>query len=286
MQVSTLPTAKTTCSTFVPHLPLLAVPPQLDIVTCDAFLAACRCFLATRPRPQALRLDFAQTRDVDSCGIGALQQIVSLAREFDLPVVAWSVRPNVARRLIAAHLDREISMDARTRALDYPDRFLSAPHPERRPLHPSATSPFKRAIDILGALVGLSFTALLFLPIAIAIQLDNPGPVLFSQVRRGLLGRQVRIWKFRSMVVDAEARKGEVTNQIDGAFFKNDRDPRITRVGQFLRRTSLDELPQIWNVLRGDMSLVGPRPITWSELDRYGPHADAYLSLKPGVTGL
>ena len=154
-----------------------------------------------------------------------------------------------------------------------------------RELHPSLTSKTKRLIDILGAIIGLLITAVVFVPVAIATQLDNPGPIFYSQIRCGLNGRKFRIWKFRSMVVEAEKLKHLVKNQAKGNIFKNDRDPRITRVGHFLRRTSLDELPQFWNVLLGDMSLVGTRPPTVDEVEKYEIHHWERLQVKPGITG-
>jgi lipopolysaccharide/colanic/teichoic acid biosynthesis glycosyltransferase len=151
--------------------------------------------------------------------------------------------------------------------------------------HPSVYSRVKRLIDILGALIGLGITATLFIPIAIAIKLDSPGPILFSQIRCGWLGRHFRVWKFRSMVANAEELKAQVENQIKGPLFKNKTDPRITRVGRFLRRTSLDELPQFWNVLRGEMSLVGTRPPTLDEVEQYTLPMWQRLDVKPGMTG-
>ncbi|MBD0345904.1 MAG: sugar transferase [Coleofasciculus sp. Co-bin14] len=152
-------------------------------------------------------------------------------------------------------------------------------------LHYSARSKRKRIIDIIGALVGLVVTALLGIGIAIAIQLDNPGPILYSQIRCGVKGKPFRIWKFRSMVVEADQLKHLVSNQAKGHIFKNQDDPRVTRVGQFLRRTSLDELPQFWNVLKGDMSLVGTRPPTVEEVMKYEDHHWKRLNIKPGMTG-
>lgn len=151
--------------------------------------------------------------------------------------------------------------------------------------HPSATSWGKRSIDIVGALVGLILTALIAIPIMAAIYLDNPGPIFYSQVRCGLRGKPFRIWKFRSMIVNADRLKHTITNQAKGHIFKNDNDPRITKVGRFLRRTSLDELPQFWNVLQGDMSLVGTRPPTPDEVKRYTSHHWQRLEVKPGITG-
>jgi lipopolysaccharide/colanic/teichoic acid biosynthesis glycosyltransferase len=152
-------------------------------------------------------------------------------------------------------------------------------------VHPSISSKTKRCLDILGAIAGLLITALVLIPIAIAIQLDNPGPILYSQTRCGYRGRPFRMWKFRSMVVYADQLKDQIENQAKGHIFKNENDPRITRVGRFLRRTSLDELPQFWNVLLGHMSLVGTRPPTLDEVQHYSNHHWARLNVKPGMTG-
>lgn len=152
-------------------------------------------------------------------------------------------------------------------------------------VHPSVLSKTKRLLDIIGALVGLFFTALITIPIAIAMQLDNPGPIFYSQIRCGLNGKPFRIWKFRSMIVGADHKKHLVKNQAQGHIFKNENDPRVTRVGRFLRRTSLDEFPQFWNVLMGDMSLVGTRPPTPDEVALYEQHHYQRLSVKPGITG-
>ena len=148
-----------------------------------------------------------------------------------------------------------------------------------------ARSAAKRLLDITGALVGLSITGLAVVPIAIAIRLDSPGPIFFSQVRYGYRGRPFKIWKFRSMVPDADARKHTVKNEASGLIFKNEADPRITRVGRFLRRTSLDELPQFLNVLTGEMSLVGTRPPVLSEVAHYNAYHWRRLAVKPGMTG-
>jgi lipopolysaccharide/colanic/teichoic acid biosynthesis glycosyltransferase len=152
-------------------------------------------------------------------------------------------------------------------------------------VHISVGNPVKRLIDIVGALVGLAITAIIAIPIAIVIQFDNPGPILYSQVRCGVRGRPFRIWKFRSMVIGADQLQHLVNNQAKGNIFKNKNDPRVTRIGRFLRRTSLDEFPQFWNVLMGDMSLVGTRPPTVNEVIRYKKHHWERLNVKPGMTG-
>ncbi|MBD1841927.1 sugar transferase [Cyanobacteria bacterium FACHB-63] len=151
--------------------------------------------------------------------------------------------------------------------------------------HISTSSRIKRTIDVLGALVGLLITGFVLLPIAIAIQVDNPGRIFYSQIRCGVGGRPFRIWKFRSMVANADHLQHLVQNEAIGNIFKSKDDPRITRVGRFLRRTSLDELPQFWNVLRGEMSLVGTRPPTSDEVKRYELHHWKRLAVKPGITG-
>ncbi|GGA34437.1 sugar transferase [Okeania sp. KiyG1] len=158
-------------------------------------------------------------------------------------------------------------------------------NPYRQTTHPSVTSKTKRLIDILGALVGLAITGIALIPIAIFIQLDNPGPLFFTQVRCGFLGKTFRMRKFRSMIVGAEKFKHLVKNEAQGNMFKNECDPRITNIGCFLRRSSLDELPQFWNVLKGEMSLVGTRPPTIDEVELYQTHHLRRLEVKPGITG-
>ncbi len=153
------------------------------------------------------------------------------------------------------------------------------------PRHSSTASITKRLIDILGAIIGLMITAVVAIPVAIATQFDNPGPIFYSQIRCGLNGKPFRMWKFRSMIVGADKLKHLVKNEAKGHIFKSTHDPRITRVGKFLRRTSLDEFPQFWNVLIGDMSLVGTRPPTPDEVTHYQAHHWQRLRVKPGITG-
>lgn len=151
--------------------------------------------------------------------------------------------------------------------------------------HASTYSIFKRCLDIVGSLIGLLILALVYVPIAIAIKWDSPGPVFYSQERYGLQGRTFRVRKFRSMVMNADELKTQVTNEASGLIFKNEQDPRVTRVGRFLRSTSLDELPQFWNVLMNEMSLVGTRPPTADEVAQYNERHWQRLNVKPGLTG-
>ncbi|NET01314.1 MAG: sugar transferase [Sphaerospermopsis sp. SIO1G2] len=152
-------------------------------------------------------------------------------------------------------------------------------------IHPSTTNNLKRLIDILGSIVGLFITLIVLVPIAVATLIIDPGPIFYSQIRCGLNGRNFRIWKFRSMVVNADKIKHQVDNQAKGHIFKSTHDPRITSLGRFLRRSSLDELPQFWNVLMGDMSIVGTRPPTTDEVAKYESHHWERLQVKPGITG-
>ena len=147
---------------------------------------------------------------------------------------------------------------------------------------------YKRLLDIIGGLVGTFLFLAIYPFVALAIKLDSPGPVLFRQKRMGQHGRVFNLIKFRTMYTDAEARKAALIskNQMSGAMFKLKNDPRITSVGRFLRKTSLDEFPQFINVLRGQMSLVGTRPPTLDEVEKYKPEHLRRISAKPGITGL
>lgn len=151
--------------------------------------------------------------------------------------------------------------------------------------HPSVTSPIKRFIDVAGALVGLGLTLTVLPWVALAIYLEDGGPVLFRQNRVGLHGWQFPIWKFRTMVPDADRLKLSVVSD-SALFFNAKEDSRITRVGRILRKTMLDEFPQFWNVLLGQMSLVGTRPPTLDEVRHYATPHWQRLAVKPGLTGL
>jgi len=146
----------------------------------------------------------------------------------------------------------------------------------------------RRSVELLLATALLVILSPVLVAIAIAIKLDSPGPVLFRQLRCGLHGRPFTFLKSRSMRVDAEALKKDLApyNEMDGPAFKMTNDPRVTPLGGFLRRTSLDELPQLWNIIRGDMSIVGPRPAVLEEVRQYEPWQRRRLSMKPGLTCL
>ena len=144
----------------------------------------------------------------------------------------------------------------------------------------------KRVVDVLASGMALIVFAPLMMAIALAIKITSPGPVFFSQDRVGMNQRRFKLYKFRSMVIDAEKRKAEIAhlNELDGPAFKINNDPRITRIGRFIRKTSIDELPQLINVIRGEMSLVGPRPPLPDEVRKYQWLFRRRLSVKPGIT--
>jgi lipopolysaccharide/colanic/teichoic acid biosynthesis glycosyltransferase len=147
----------------------------------------------------------------------------------------------------------------------------------------------KRVIDFSGAGIGLIILSPLLLGVMAIIKLSSPGPIFYSQIRVGYRGKGFRMWKFRSMYIDADARKAALEAQNEmagGVLFKMKNDPRITPIGRIIRRLSIDELPQLFNVVRGDMSLVGPRPALESEVAQYPVLARARLEAIPGLTGL
>lgn len=157
-------------------------------------------------------------------------------------------------------------------------------------LSPHLTNPLeliiKRVFDIVSAMAVLILFAPVMLILGVIIKLDSQGPVIFSQLRMGKDGREFKMRKLRTMVVNAEEIKHQLTNEVDGPMFKVSRDPRVTRIGRFLRKWSIDELPQIVNVLRGEMSLVGPRPLADAEMRKNEHWRTTRLSVKPGLTGL
>ena len=146
----------------------------------------------------------------------------------------------------------------------------------------------KRTIDILGALIGLVLLSPIFLIVAIAIKLDSKAPIIFGNTRKGLHGKDIKVYKFRNMYENSQEIFNNFTKVQKEEFYKNfklENDPRVTKIGDFLRRTSIDELPQLINILNGSMSIVGPRPIVQKEIDLYGDYANKLFSVVPGLTG-
>ena len=267
---------------FLQDTAIIQIPARLSILEAVAFQTTCQDLTQKDIPPQKIIIDFQNTIFMDSSGLGALVSSLKISQNKGIAFILSNVNSKVMAVLSLTELDQVFEIETSKDIQATPPRQLEEQLPTT---HPSIRSWMKRLIDIVGSLVGLVITAFLSIPIAIAIIRDNPGPIFFQQTRCGWMGKRFQIWKFRSMYVDAEARKSQVKNQVEGAFFKNDNDPRITKVGRFLRRTSLDELPQFWNVLKGEMSLVGTRPPTPDEVERYKVPEWQRLDVKPGMTG-
>lgn len=271
---------------------IMQIPSRFSVFEAVSLKQTCQELTQRDTHPREIIIDFQQTTFMDSSGLGALISSWKTTQEKGIIMLLRNVTPQVLSVLNLTGLDAVFPIESSSETLTIAtDQILDPPSispskKEQLPTtHPSVGSWTKRFIDIVGASLGLVITVILLIPIAIAIQIDDPGPVFFGQIRCGWMGKQFKIWKFRSMCIDAEAKKSQVKNQVQGAFFKNENDPRITQVGRFIRRTSIDELPQFWNVLKGDMSLVGTRPPTPDEVERYEVPEWQRLDVKPGMTG-
>ncbi|CDN12411.1 MAG: sugar transferase [Richelia sp.] len=267
---------------FLQDTVIIKVPSRLSVLEAVAFKQTCQDLTQKEVPPKKIIVDFRDTIFMDSSGLGALVSNFKITQDKGIAFSLNNVNSKVMAVLNLTELDRVFEIQTVSDIRTTPSRHLEEQLPTT---HPSIRSWMKRFIDIVGSMVGLVITSILFIPITFAITIDNPGPIFFQQTRCGWMGKRFKIWKFRSMCVDAEAKKSEVENQAQGAFFKNDNDPRITKVGRFLRRTSLDELPQFLNVLKGEMSLVGTRPPTPDEVEKYEVPEWQRLDVKPGMTG-
>ncbi|HZG41305.1 MAG TPA: anti-sigma factor antagonist [Nodosilinea sp.] len=260
------------------------VPATLTVVEAVEFEQQVKRHCLSQSVPETIIIDLSKTEFIDSSGLGALVICYRTCKAKGVAMVLRGVQEQVRMVLALTDLEQLFTFESVPGEPEAP-----ATKPEMRfvglTAHPSVTSRGKRLIDILGAIVGLVITVVLAVPIVLAIKLEDGGPIFFKQVRCSWMGKRFKIWKFRSMVTDAEALKAQVENELEGPLFKNENDPRITKVGRFLRRTSLDELPQFWNVLQGDMSLVGTRPPTPDEIEQYKVPEWQRLDVKPGMTG-
>ncbi|MFB2934649.1 anti-sigma factor antagonist [Aerosakkonemataceae cyanobacterium BLCC-F154] len=263
---------------------LIQVPPRLTVLEAVEFRKTCHELCQAETPPSKIIFDFSHTTFMDSSGLGALVSNFKITKEQGIELVLRDVRPQVMAVLSLTGLNEVLPIEQSAIA-QQPAKSTNQNEIVPPPTHPSIYSWIKRSLDVVGAIVGLGITAILFIPIAIAIKLDSQGPILFGQIRCGWMGKKFRMWKFRSMCVNAEQMKSQVQNQLAGPLFKNDNDPRITKVGRFLRKTSLDEIPQFWNVLIGEMSLVGTRPPTPDEVEKYDVPEWQRLDVKPGMTG-
>ncbi len=324
-------------------------PEKLEFSTAREFVGDFQTICNSEDRYKKIVIDMSHTTFMDGAGLGALTSCLKLATLNETELVLWSVSEAVRSLMVISSLKNIFVIEPTTNTFRFSGEiqrnrvrnitpfgfflfrtqkllkripilnifypilkfcFPSVDIDPGIPFHPSVRDPIKRLIDIVGALIGLSFTSILFIPIAIAIILESKGGVLFGQIRCGLLSKPFRIWKFRSMIKNAEQLKMKVANQVNASsqsgntqgnnsandkFFKNADDPRVTKIGKFLRKTSLDEFPQFWNVLIGDMSLVGTRPPTFNEINSYELEVEYQderytewnrLDVRPGITGL
>lgn len=263
---------------------LMQLPVRLAGPEAVIFKESCQNLLRDSAVPKKLIFDFSQTTFIDSSGVGALVSNHKTTRSKEVEMVLRGVRPQVMAVLEMTALDKVLTFEVQEGvpvAITKADKQLPT-------THPSVQSSVKRILDVVGSIVGLGITGVAIIPIAIAIKSTSPGPIFFGQTRLGWMGKQFTIWKFRSMYIDAEERLKELlaeNQQEDLKTFKMKNDPRITPVGKFLRKSSLDELPQFWNVLKGEMSLVGTRPPTPNEVDIYEVPEWQRLDVKPGMTG-
>ncbi|PYF99674.1 exopolysaccharide biosynthesis polyprenyl glycosylphosphotransferase [Georgenia satyanarayanai] len=221
--------------------------------------------------------DLVRTLDIDAVVVsgGAMEAA-------DLRRLGWQLAPLSAELLVLPAIAEVVPRRLRLESLGGTPLLGVALTPPRPSLWSKAV--FDR---VLGGLLLLA-ALLIVVPAAVAVRLTSPGPAFFAQTRVGLNGRPFTMYKLRSMYTDAEARLAELSdrNEGNGMLFKVREDPRVTRVGRVLRRLSIDELPQLWNVVRGDMSLVGPRPALQSEVDRFTGDVHQRMRVKPGLTGL
>ncbi len=223
-------------------------------------------------------INIVESRDVDAVifGEGAFPSSRGFRR------MAWALESHGAQMIVAPALTDIAAQRIQVRPVAGMPLVTVEP-----PSTQKAGRWMKRAFDVVGAALVLLLTSPILLATAIAIKLDDGGPILFSQTRVGRYGEHFQMLKFRSMVTNAEEILKTLQNQgPNSVMFKMEKDPRITKIGNFIRRFSIDELPQLWNVLRGDMSLIGPRPALPREVAQYAPHVNRRLEVRPGLTGL
>lgn len=224
---------------------------------------------------------------IDFCKGASLDEVVIAVSEVRKEQILLEMEA-LAEMGITIHYQIQVPElnGARQKVLSQFGRFYTVTYANR--VAPIGQILLKRLMDICGAVLGCIILLLLTFILGPLIKLESPGPVFFSQKRVGRNGRIFTMYKFRSMYTDAEERKEELMklNEMSGLMFKMDNDPRITRIGRFMRKTSLDEFPQFINILKGDMSLVGTRPPTLDEFAQYSPYHKKRLSFRPGLTGM
>jgi exopolysaccharide biosynthesis polyprenyl glycosylphosphotransferase len=228
--------------------------------------------------------------------LGSVDELAQVLERHVIDMVVISAAPDRMKdleRVVAVCDEQGVPVKLALDLLPARDAHLEVEELEGIPLLSLASGPqdvipllAKRAFDITLSVLGFVLLSPILAIVAVAVRVDSPGPVLFRQRRIGLNGREFTLYKFRSMRVGAEDELHALRehNEADGPVFKMREDPRVTGVGRFIRRTSIDELPQLWNVLRGEMSVVGPRPPLPDEVKRYQRWQRRRLSMKPGIT--
>jgi anti-anti-sigma factor len=260
---------------------LVQLPPRLSVVEAVPFRNTFQQWVQQDPCTSKIILDFSKTILIDSSGIGSLLGNLKTARLNNIQLILWSLNPQVNLALSLAGLDQLLTIEAHTEATIPVDTRSPSQHASFA--HPSVRSPIKRAIDITSALIGLGVMGLVLVPIAIAIKRDSPGPIFVRQQCCGLMGRRFYVWQFRSRVNDTDMSSSTVVNPAEGVVLEDDHAPPMATVGCFLRQTGLEGLPQCWNVLKGDMSLIGTHLSTPEEIEQYEVHSWQRLDVKPGL---
>lgn len=223
-------------------------------------------------------VDFCQTASLDEILVAVKTNDIEIVEKLnDISDMGITIHYYVPMLKLHGAKQKQLSKIGEYYAITYAERII-----------PFGQMLVKRVMDICGSIIGCLVLVILSFIITPMIKLESKGPVFFCQKRVGRNGRTFKMFKFRTMYLDAEERKKELLgqNEMNGLMFKMENDPRVTRVGRFLRKTSLDEFPQFLNILKGDMSLVGTRPPTLDEFERYSPYHKKRLSFRPGLTGL
>lgn len=233
--------------------------------------------------PKKVVLDMSHTKSIDSVGLATLFTCQKVARAIGCELVLWSVGLEVRFSLSIAGVEDVFNIETLTTTARTQGNLGRYPSIT---LHPSVRNPIKRAFDIVGASLGLGMTALLFIPIWIAIALDSPGPIFMTETRCGLMGKPFNIRKFRATLTKAEVLNHQVQNPTSTHLVETESDATVTRFGRFLRKTGLEQLPMLWNVLKGEMSLIGPQPPTPEQLKRYTIPEWSRLNVKPGIVNI
>lgn len=251
-----------------------------EATLCNELATSIQALCQRSSPPEQIILDFGRTRFLDSSGIGVIVKSLKYVENAQIKLTIWSLANQPLAILTTVGLINRLQLATGTDSVSPTEATrLPAPLPT---YHPAVLSKRKRAIDLIVALLGLTTTAVLFVPIALAIKLDSPGSILVKDVYYGWMGKRFHLWRFRTTTLPDSPSPATIEASAD---LPTDETRRITKVGRLLRRLGLDDYPQFWNVLLGDMSLVGIRPPTIDELKQHQVPDWQRLDVKPGMTG-